>query len=82
MVVERAIFRAERFSSGSNLVSLAHRVQSAQRLAVKLRAAVRGRSAASTALWVDRSTLDSRGKPGMIQAGHAPAGYESSTANT
>jgi hypothetical protein len=33
-------------------------------------------------LWVDRTTLNISGKPVMIEAGHAPASYESATANT
>jgi hypothetical protein len=34
---------------------------------------------AATAVWVDRSTLDTPKQLGMIEAGHAPAGYESAT---
>src|SRR5450432_504730 len=46
-----------------------------------LQAGRSGRSSAATALWVDRSILDSPGQLGMIGAGHAPAGYESATAS-
>ena len=38
-----------------------------------------GRSSAATPLWVDCSILDTPRQLGMIEAGHAPAGYEPAT---
>ena len=38
-------------------------------------------SSGATAVWVDCSILDSPRQLGMIEAGHAPAGYEPATAS-
>jgi hypothetical protein len=40
-----------------------------------------GGSSAAMPVWVDCSILDSPGQLGMIEAGHAPAGYEPATRN-